>query len=339
MAMLENGDLKAGFASDTVRASAADAVTGYRTFTLGSFNFSRDEYFVKITWPAKGEIRTHAMSADAFLRATMRDVAWGFFYGWVNFDHVFGTRDHYGSVDVYAGSFNGILKDAGVDYIENFDTPVIMATFKAMLHDWTNAGFDPFAAPEETGTAFGRKDGFNEAAIDRTRIATRRMPGMKNDSPLRDDLPVNRSFADVPQNEPEVHVEPGFEGQLHAFNLYKYLSRSDVTWNPSVTSVCDQSLFCPTTEEYILPIFHGNDRVEWFLQFSDEIVWDIADKYTGAPRARVTMRAGDIAAMPADIRHQGYSTKRSMLLVWENGTADLPQRHESGQLKPYPVEF
>ena len=30
------------------------------------------------------------------------------------------------------------------------------------------------------------------------------------------------------------------------------------------------------------------------------------------------MKAGDVAAMPADIRHKGYSPKRSMLIVWEN---------------------
>jgi hypothetical protein len=51
------------------------------------------------------------------------------------------------------------------------------------------------------------------------------------------------------------------------------------------------------------------------------------------------MNAGDIAAMPADIRHKGYSQKRSMLLVWENATPDLPKRYERGELKPYPVEF
>ena len=28
-----------------------------------------------------------------------------------------------------------------------------------MLDDWTNEGFDPFAAPQETGTAYGRKHG------------------------------------------------------------------------------------------------------------------------------------------------------------------------------------
>ena len=213
-----------------------------------------------------------------------------------------------------------------------------MATFKAILRDWVNEGFDPFAAPVETGTAFGPKQGDNIAAIERTRIATQRMPGLPGDSPLRDDMPVNRAFADVPQDEPEIHAEPGFEGELHAFSLFKYLSRSDVTWNPSVTAVCKASLACPTTEEFILPVFHGNDRVEWFIQLSDEIVWDVGDKNTGAPRARVTMKAGDVAAMPADIRHQGYSTKRSMLYVWENVTPGLPQRYESGELSPYPVD-
>nr|WP_315529454.1 hydroxyquinol 1,2-dioxygenase [uncultured Achromobacter sp.] len=339
MAMLDTSPHSPAFAADKVVATAPDAATGYKGFRLGAFEFSRDEYFAKVQWPAKGQTRTHAIPADAFLRALMRDVAWGFFYGWVNFDQVFGTRNHYGKVDVYAGSFNGVMKAAGVDYTETFDTPTIMATFKAMLHDWTNEGFDPFAAPEETGSAYGRKHGQNAAAIERSRIATRRMPGLPDDSPLRNDLPVNRAFADVPQDEPQVFPEPGYDGQLHAFNLFKYLSRSDVTWNPSVTSVCGASLFCPTTEEFILPVFHGNDRVEWFLQLSDEIVWDVADKDTGAPRARITMRAGDICAMPADIRHQGYSTKRSMLLVWENATPDLPGRYESGELPPYPVAF
>jgi hypothetical protein len=146
-------------------------------------------------------------------------------------------------------------------------------------------------------------------------------------------------FADVSQDEPEVHAEPGFESDVAAFSLFAYLSRSDVTWNPSVVTVCKDSLFCPTTEEYILPIVHGNDRVEWFVQLSDEIVWDVRDRETGAPRAKVTMRAGDVGAMPADIRHQGYSPKRSMLLVWENGDPELPDRISKGLENVYPVEF
>ncbi len=117
------------------------------------------------------------------------------------------------------------------------------------------------------------------------------MVGMKDDIALRTDAsgnPVNRQFADVAQDEPEVHAEPGFENEVHAFNFFAYVSRSDVTWNPSVCSAVKDSLICATTEEYILPIIHGNDRVEWFVQFSDEIHWDVE-----RPRDRRAARAGD----------------------------------------------
>src|SRR5262249_33017076 len=112
-----------------------------------------------------------------------------------------------------------------------------------------------------------------------------------------------------------------------------------VTWNPSVVSVCKASLYCPTTEEYILPVIHGNDRVEWFVQLTDEIQWEVEDRDTGVVWARVTMRAGDVAAMPADIRHRGFSPKRSMLLVWENASPELPALYASGKMPPAPVPF
>lgn len=326
-----------------IQASAPSNETGYRTFRLGGYTFRRDEYFAHIDWEAKGRKLTHVMSADAFLSAMMRDVAWGFFYGWVNFDAVIGTRNLYGRVELYAGRYHSAYLDNGLAVTETFDTPEILATFKAMLADWTNEGFDPFAAPEETGKSWiGRKHGNNMAAIERQRQACKRMPGLPGDAELRTDAngyPVNRAFADVTQEEPVIHAEPGFEGEVHGMNLFAYLSRSDVTWNPSVSSVCGRSLFCPTTEEYILPIKHGNDRVEWFVQFSDEIEWEIEDRATGLPRAKVIMKPGDVAAMPADIRHQGFSRKRSMLLVWENATPELPAMYESGELKPYPVSF
>jgi hypothetical protein len=146
-------------------------------------------------------------------------------------------------------------------------------------------------------------------------------------------------FADVPQDEPDIEAEPGFEDRVCAFNLFKYLSRSQVTWNPSVVSVCKESLYCPTTEEYILPIIHGNDRVEWFVQLSDQIEWTVEDRDTGKLRARVVMKAGDVAAMPSDIRHQGYSPKRSMLLVWENASPALPDLIASGKAPTNPVDF
>jgi hypothetical protein len=326
-----------------VQASPANNQTGYRSFQLGSFSFSRDEYFARVRWTANGQQLSHTMSADAFLRAMMRDVAWGFFYGWVNFDPVIGTRNLYGKVELFAGAYHPSYKSKGLDLTETFDSREIMATFKAILDDWTNTGFDPFAAPDETGKSWvGKKAGHNREAIERQRQACKRMPGLPGDAELRRDdngYPVNRAFADVSQEEPEIHAEPGFENEVHAFSLFAYLSRSDVTWNPSVSSVLERSLCCPTTEEYILPIKHGNDRVEWFIQLSDEIEWEVENKTTGAPRAKVIMKAGDVAAMPADIRHQGFSKKRSMLLVWENATPELPQLYESGKLPPNPVEF
>ncbi|WP_258169380.1 hypothetical protein [Pseudomonas aeruginosa] len=113
MAMLDTPEQTRGFASDEVEAGRPDPATGYRSFRLGAFTLSRDEYFARVEWPAKGQSRSHLIPVDAFLRAMMRDVAWGFFYGWVNFDHVIGTRNHYGKVDLYAGTFNGVLREAG----------------------------------------------------------------------------------------------------------------------------------------------------------------------------------------------------------------------------------
>jgi hypothetical protein len=326
-----------------VLATAPDATLGYRSFTLGSFTFRRDEYFAHITWKTRdGRALSHTLDVGNFLRALMRDVAWGFFYGWVNFDHVLGTVNKYTSVDLYAGSYNATMKEAGVDLLENFPTEQIRATFEQMLDDWTNQSFDPFSAPQETGTPYGRKNGNNTKKITRERELAKRCVGMKDDLPLRSDArgaPINRAFADVPQSEPELHPEPGFENEVHAFNLFGFLSRSQVTWNPSFTSVVKYSFMCPTTEEHILPIIHGSDRVEWFFQMCDEIHWDCADKNTGKPLARVIMKAGDMAAMPAYCRHQGYSPKRSMLLVWENGSPTLVYEIEKGESPEVPVQF
>ena len=311
---------------------------GYRSFALGQFTFSRDEYFAYVNWPTGH----HVMSVDAFLRALQRDVAWDFFYGTVNFDGVIGTVNHYGTVDLFAGRYNDSYRKAELDHVDNIETPLIRDTFKAMLEDWTNEGFDPFASPEETGMAFGPKQGSNTDATTRRRVTAARMVGVAGDEALRSDdngHPINRQFADVPQDEPDVYPEPGFEQEVAAYSLFAYLSRSQVTWNPSVVSVCKDSLYCPTTEEYILPIIHGNDRVEWFVQLSDVIHWDVEDRDTGAKRAKVTMKAGDVAAMPADIRHQGYAPKRSMLLVWENASSAIPELISSGQLPSVPVTF
>ena len=259
---------------------------GYRRFTLGEFRFSRDEYFVYIDWPTG----SHVMSADAFLKALQRDVAWEFFYGIVNFDGVIGTVNHYGTVDLFAGRYNDAYRKAELDHLENFRHAGHQDDLQAMLDDWTNEGFDPFAAPGRDRHRLRPQERRQPAAITRHRVvAARAWSASRATRALRSDEnghPVNRHFLDVPQDEPEIHAEPGFEDEVAAFNLFAYLSRSDVTWNPSVVSVCKDSLYCPTTEEYILPIIHGNDRVEWFIQLSDEIIWDVEDRDTGtaAPR-------------------------------------------------------
>jgi Hydroquinone 1,2-dioxygenase large subunit N-terminal len=311
---------------------------GYQRFQLGNFSFWRDNYFAHVEWPG-GE---HLMPVDKFLKALMRDVAWNFFYGVVNFDEVFGTTNHYGTVDVFAGLYNVGYRAQKKHHVENLKSDLARVIFEEILDDWTVEGFDPFAAPTETGSAFGPKHGNNRRAVKRARVVAKRMVGMKNDTPLRSDqngYPINRQFQDVPQDEPQIHAEAGFENEVHAFNFFAYLSRSDVTWNPSVCAAVKDSLVCPTTEEFALPVIHGNDRVEWFIQLSDEIQWEISDRDTGVPRARAIMKPGDVAAMPADIRHQGFSPKRSMLLVWENADATLPELYAKKKLKPNPIDF
>jgi hypothetical protein len=318
-------------------ATASPAVSrnlGYQTFSVGGFRFERDEYFAHITYPGG----RHLMPIDAFLRALMRDVAWGFFYGTVNWDDVLGTVNHYGTVDLFIGLFNEAYRSSNKHYVETFDSKDLKKVFDAMLEDWTNEDFDPFAAPDETGKPYGAKKGSNLKAIKRERLVANRMVGLSGDLGYRTQ-PLNRQLADMPTDKPEIHAEPGFEKEVHAYNFLDYVGRSDVTWNPSVVSCVKDSQFCATTEENILPIFHGNDRVEWFLQVTDEIIWDVADGRTGRPRAKVVMKAGDVAAMPADIRHKGYSPKRSILIVWENNDGSLPERYKKGELKPYPVEF
>src|SRR5271166_2118532 len=81
---------------------------GYKTFTAGKYRFERDEYFAHIYYPGG----RHLMHIEAFLRALMRDVGWGFFYGTVNFDSVLGTINHYGTVDLFMGLFNEGYRNA-----------------------------------------------------------------------------------------------------------------------------------------------------------------------------------------------------------------------------------
>ena len=307
-------------------------------FKLGGFNFMRDEYFAHITWPGG----SHTTAVDAFLRSLMRDVSWNFFYGIVNFDSVFGTANHYGTVDVFAGLYNAGYRAQNKHHVENLKGDDVARAVRGDARRLDQRRLRSIRGARGNRHPFGPKRGSNPKAINRKRLVATRMTGMKGDIPLRSDAagnPVNRQFLDVPQDEPEVHAEPGFENEVHAYNFFAYVSRSDVTWNPSVCSVVKDSQVCATTEEFMLPIIHGNDRVEWFVQLSDEIHWDIQDRETGAPRARAVMKAGDVAAMPADIRHQGYSPKRSMLLVWENNDTHAAREIREWEAEGEPGRF
>src|SRR6266704_6585687 len=100
--------------TSNIGAPALGRDLGYKAFALGKFRFERDEYFAHIYYP----LGRHLMPIDAFLRALMRDVAWGFFYGTVNFDDVLGTTNHYGEVEMFLGAKNEAFTRARRDVTE-----------------------------------------------------------------------------------------------------------------------------------------------------------------------------------------------------------------------------
>ncbi len=324
--------------ASTITSTGTDPDTGYDEFRLGGFTFRRDEYFAHVEWP-KG---SHIIEIDRFLRAMVRDVGWGFFYGWIFFDNIFGTTNKYGTVDVFAGAYDAGYKAQGLDHLETFPAEVVKEAFETISRNWINEGYDPLNSPLETGSPLGPKTTERTDELVRGFRPAERMLGLPGDAPVRSDEtghPINRAFADMTFDLPEIEAEPGFEGQLHAINVFDHIARANVTWNPSFTAVTGASICCVTSEEHMLPVIHGNDRNEWFFQLTDEIHWQIADKNTGNPRGKIVMKPGDVCAMPADIRHQGFAPKRAMLMVMENGTPGLETRYASGELKPYPVDF
>ena len=244
-------------------ASPAKNITkkdlGYKTFSIGKFNFERDEYFAHIYYPGN----QHIIPIDNFLRALMRDVGWGFFYGTVNFDSVFGTVNHYGTVEMFVGLFNESYRKTNRHYVETFQSADLRKVFEAMLDDWTNEGFDPYAAPDETGKPFGPKHGSNIEGIEAQAHGGEAHGRPAGRSRLPDGCDGYRSIGSSPSASGQTGDprrtrlrRPGSRVQRLG-----YISRSDVTWNPSVVSCVKDSQFCATTEEEALPITHGNDRV------------------------------------------------------------------------------
>ena len=125
-----------------------------------------------------------------------------------------------------------------------------------------------------------------------------------------------------------MHPEPGFEGELASFNLFAYLSRSPGDLEPVGRVGLRRQPVLPD-DRGVHPADHPRQRPRRVVH--PAVGRDLSGTSrtgTPAPRGRrSSMRPGDVAAMPADIRHQGYAPKRSMLLVWENADPELPGAH------------
>ena len=162
-------------------ATGADPDTGYQAYRLGSFEFRRDEYFAHIAWP-KG---SHIIEIDRFLRATVRDIGWGFFYGWIFFDDIFGTTNHYGTVDLFAGAYDEGYKKQGLDHLETFPAETVKEAFETISRNWINEGYDPLSAPLETGSPLGSKTTERTDELVRGFRPAERMLGLPGDAPVR----------------------------------------------------------------------------------------------------------------------------------------------------------
>ena len=108
----------------------------------------------------------------------------------------------------------------------------------------------------ETGSPLGPKTKEASGPLIRGFKPASRMMGLPGDVAPRSDAsghPINRAFADMKFDKPVVEPEPGFEGQIHAFNLFDHIARADVTWNPSFTSITRACICC-------VEIFSSSER-------------------------------------------------------------------------------
>ena len=101
------------------------------------------------------------------------------------------------------------------------------------------------------------------------RVVAKRMAGPHGQHPTASDASGSRSIAlpDVAQAEPEVHAEPGFRGPSFTPSACSVPVAAPTSRGirPS-RDVCKAVARMSNDKEFVLPIFHGNDRVEWFVQ-------------------------------------------------------------------------
>ena len=106
------------------KVKAADNYTGYKAFRAGSFEFTPRRIF-RAYQLAQGQARHGDRRVPARADARRR---LGLLLRHVNFDGVFGTTNHYGEVDMFAGVYNDAYRKAGLDHQERFKSDELMAS-------------------------------------------------------------------------------------------------------------------------------------------------------------------------------------------------------------------
>ena len=237
------------------RRSAPPSPTPRATseFTLGGFHFRRDEYFAHITWPTG----SHVMSVDTFLRALQRDVAWDFFYGTVNFDGVVRHRQPLRHGRHVRRPLQRRLPQGRARPRRELRDAADPRDVQGDARRLDERRLRPVRQPGRDRQAVRRQGRLNTAGRHPPPRHRRRgwsaCRATSRSAPTR----PTRSTAcspTWPRTSPRSTPSPGFEDEVAAFNLFAYLSRSRRHVEPvGRVSVCKASLYCPTTEEYILP--------------------------------------------------------------------------------------
>jgi len=304
---------------------------GYRSFTMGDIEFSRDRYFVQLDW-TEG---SYVMGIDSFLATTARSFQFSFFVGSFVYDGFFGWTNHYGRVEFFIGRDDPAYVKAGLVKRYILDTEKALEGLRLMLNDWISPQAVPFYEPLDTQSSIGSKqeNGPDVAELGATRIMAERILGYKGDAEPNTESKSSKidDCKNVIYSPPEIFAEPGFEDELVAYDISEHLACQKPTWCPGVCSMVQDSGVCMTSEGFDLNLWHRNDRFEWFVQLSNEIRWDVEDGENGEKRARIIMKAGDVCAMPHDIRHRGYTPNRAWLLVWENFSPSVHEKVISGE--------
>ena len=144
-----------GKAMSTARHTSLLQIPATRTVTAPSSSAGSSCRATSISSPCagrRGGIRSHQMWPGVPAPACG---TWRNFFTAGSASTTSSARAISTARDMYAGSFNGVMKEAGVDYTERFDTEQILATFKAILRDWVNEGCDPSLRRSRPAAAFG----------------------------------------------------------------------------------------------------------------------------------------------------------------------------------------